>query len=322
MPTAPAASLPANLSQSAGKQPDLAFGNGDLQQPRGIAVDKQGNVYVGDRGNHRVVVYSPDGKVVRTWGKQAPQPKEGQPAQPVQPGEFGQINDVAVGEDGTVYVFDDNSRIQAFNQQGEYKGSFEPEQLGLYGPNGIAAGGKATDPKGIGVYIAATGQNRILHTPSIDVVKGGKASMPQDGESISIGDGSTDHLEQPVDVVADPSGKGVLYTIDLKDRIVQLTPPSTAGQPWTISKQWSVPVGRADGGARLAISDDGTKVYMSDPDKNRVDTLDVSSGRISYFGSQGGAPGQFGIASGIAVGPDGKIYVVDSQNNNVQVFTP
>ena len=35
-----------------------------LSNPRGLDVDAAGNMYVGDRGNHRVVVLSPDGKVM------------------------------------------------------------------------------------------------------------------------------------------------------------------------------------------------------------------------------------------------------------------
>ena len=83
----------------------------------------------------------------------------------------------------------------------------------------------------------------------------------------------------------------------------------------------SFPVGRADGGSRLAISDDGSKIYMSDPDKSRLDVLDVAKGQLSFIGGPGAAPGQFGIPSGVAVGPDGKVYVVDSKSNSVQVFS-
>ena len=70
MPNAPIANLPApTLPGSSTVQPDLVFGSGDLSSPRGIAVDNKGNIFVGDRGNHRVVAYTPDGKVATTWGQ-------------------------------------------------------------------------------------------------------------------------------------------------------------------------------------------------------------------------------------------------------------
>ena len=41
------------------------FGGSDqLSQPRGVAVDAEGNVYVGDRGHHRVAVFDKDGRSV------------------------------------------------------------------------------------------------------------------------------------------------------------------------------------------------------------------------------------------------------------------
>jgi sugar lactone lactonase YvrE/4-amino-4-deoxy-L-arabinose transferase-like glycosyltransferase len=318
VPNAPAASLPPTTRQSEARQPLLTFGSGDLSKPRGIAIDGSGNVYVGDRGNHRVVVYTPDGKVARTWGEAAPENSGGE-AQAIKPGQFADINDVAVGDDGTVYVFDSNMRVQAFTGQGEPKGSIEPSSLNLYGPNGI---GLANGGKGAGLYIAATGQNRLLHVPPLADVTSGKVRLPDALESITIGDGTegADHLEQPVDVAVDPTGSGLIYAADLKDRIVQLTPPATVGGQWRISKQWSVPVGRADGGGRLAMTGDGKTLYMSDPDKSRVDVLNVTTGRMTFFGKPGGEAGEFAILTGMAVGADGKVYTVDSQSNMIQVF--
>ena len=43
---------------------------------------------------------------------------------------------------------------------------------------------------------------------------------------------------------------------------------------------------------------------------------------MSYFGRKGSEAGSFGGPSGIAVGPDGEVYVVDMVNADVQVFAP
>ena len=59
---------------------------------------------------------------------------------------------------------------------------------------------------------------------------------------------------------------------------------------------------------------------MTDPERRRVDVLDTKEGSIEFFGGDGAGPGRFGGPSGVAVGPDGQVYVVD-RNNNVQVFT-
>ncbi|MDQ3929321.1 MAG: PA14 domain-containing protein, partial [Chloroflexota bacterium] len=56
--------------------PDAVIGGeaAGLVKARGLAVDGAGNIYVGDRGNGRIIVLSPDGKVLRTMGKLANSP--------------------------------------------------------------------------------------------------------------------------------------------------------------------------------------------------------------------------------------------------------
>lgn len=340
IPNAQPATLPESLSTHETIQPDTVFGSSDLSRPRGLAIDKEGNIYVGDRGNYRIVVYSPDGKLLRTWGKQAtPQqglaPGQEQTTAPNwQPGEFAEIKDVAVAQDSSggqqvVYVLDSTTRVQVFTTAGQFITSYEPTQLALYGPNGLAAGApisntQTTGSQGskkprAGAYIAVTGQNRILALPAL---ANNANSQPQgQGQGVvgsqSITVSGADGLDQPIDVAADPTGSGLLYIIDMKDRIAQLKP---VGQIWQISAQWRVPVGRDDGGGRLAISSDGKKVYMSDPDRKRIAVLDIESGQISYFGQEGQGPGQFEGPSGIAVDPNGRVVVLD-RNNNVQLFS-
>lgn len=297
LPAAPAAQIPQAQIATNRLKPDSVIGaDAGLVKPRGVAVDKAGNIYVGDRGNHRTVVFSPDGKVIRTWGKEAAKGTEQHP----RAGEFGDIKDVAVGGDGSVYVLED-ATVQVFSSAGEFRTLLDPQALDMYGPNGIAV-----DAIG-NVYIADTGHSRVLKLPPI------VAGKPLSGQE-SLTGAEQNKLEQPVDAVAG-STLGQTYTIDLKDRIVQL---GNAGQ---VAKQWQVQVGRDEGGSKLAVSLDGSKVYMSDPDRQRVAVLDVSSGAISYFGDQGGEAGQFGAPSGIAVGADGRVYVLDRVNHNVQVFT-
>jgi hypothetical protein len=49
--------------------------------------------------------------------------------------------------------------------------------------------------------------------------------------------------------------------------------------------------------------------------------LDPASGVTTFVGGEGTAPGQFRMPTGIAAGPDGKLYVLDSDNRRVQVFS-
>lgn len=326
LPDAPVVQIPQVVPPTEVRQPERVISEG-LSRPKGIGVDSQGNIYVGDRGNHRVVVYSPDGNKLREWGKAAPEPPVGDSAQPVhQPGEFADISDLAVTQDGTVYVFDSAPRVQAFKTTGEYIGSFEPTQLGLYGPNGIAeeVPSKESEGRSLGLYIGVTGQNRVLKLPSVADVVSGKVKLEEKAESATGTEGG--RLDQPIDAVADPGGTGFLYTVDLNNnntRIARLKPVADApspGRQWEIVAQWRLQIGHNDGGSRLAITNDGKQIYMSDPDRHRVTTLNVETGELAYFGQEGSGAGKFGVLTGIAVGTDGKVYVVDAANNNVQVF--
>jgi len=268
-------------------------GGGTLSNPRGLAVDGNGYIYVGDRGNKRVVVFSADGKVHRTVGKPG---VEGVP----QAGEIGDIVDIAVSDDGTLYVMENlDNRLQVFDNEGKSILVLAGDALQTSSPNGISTG-----PDG-SIYIAVTGQSRILKLspgPSLE----GAISMTGTGEQLVI--------DQPIDVAVDEKRPDRIYAIDIRERLMLLSPDGN------IVKQWRLAIGKDDGGSRLVVSDDGSSIYMSDPDRQRVSVLNVESGLVEYFGTPGGGAGEFRGPSGIAVGADGRVYVLDKVNNNVQVF--
>lgn len=80
-------------------------------KPVGLAVAPDGNLWVPDTHYHRVMVYTPAGKLIRQWGS----PGTG-------PGEFVFPTDVAFDDKGRVFIseYGDHDRIQVFDQQGKY----------------------------------------------------------------------------------------------------------------------------------------------------------------------------------------------------------
>ena len=84
-------------------------------KPTGISVGPDGNVYVADTHYHRVVVFSPAGKVLRQFGR------FGEDA-----GEFIYPTDIAFAPDGRIFVseYGGNDRVSIFSRKGEYLGSF------------------------------------------------------------------------------------------------------------------------------------------------------------------------------------------------------
>lgn len=79
---------------------------GNFSKPTGLAVDKDGNLYVADTMNDRIEEFDADGQFIREFGKNG----DG-------PGEFGRPKGVAIDSDGNIWVADGMfDRIQVFNQ--------------------------------------------------------------------------------------------------------------------------------------------------------------------------------------------------------------
>lgn len=100
-----------------------SFGGGMFVFPHGIAVDKDGNVWVTDgQGRdgkgHQVFKFSPDGEVLMTLGK-AGVAGDG-------PDTFNQPDDVAIAPNGDIFVSDGhtpamgNARVMKFTKDGKF----------------------------------------------------------------------------------------------------------------------------------------------------------------------------------------------------------
>jgi DNA-binding beta-propeller fold protein YncE len=82
---------------------------GDFAKPSGVAVDKEGNLYVADTLNNRIEIFDADGQFIRTWGKNG----DG-------PGYFARPKGVAIDSDGHVWVADGvQDRVQVFTPEGQ-----------------------------------------------------------------------------------------------------------------------------------------------------------------------------------------------------------
>ena len=141
-PGCAASNLPAILKFDSSGKLVKSFGAGMFLFPHGLAVDREGNVYVTDgRGEggkgHTVHKFSPDGKLMLTLGKPGIA-GEG-------PDTLNRPSDVAVAPSGDIFVadghsgMDTNMRIVKFSKDGTFvkqwgkKGSAPGELNGAHG---------------------------------------------------------------------------------------------------------------------------------------------------------------------------------------------
>lgn len=114
----------------------------------------------------------------------------------------------------------------------------------------------------------------------------------------------------PEEIIADPyEGKQILVNAD-----------KVIGSPGVEPGQFQRPHG-------LAIAPDGS-LYIADSNNHRIQHLDNDGNVLNIWGSfadvtRGPAPGgTFFEPWGIAVGPDGSVFVADTWNHRIQKFSP
>lgn len=107
-------------------------GDGEFSQPSGVAINKNGTVYVADTGNFRIQYFTATGSFLGKWGSRG----SGN-------GQFESTWACAVAPNGNVYVSDGyNNRVQYFTSSGSFLGKWGSEGKG---------DGQFDYPKGIAV---------------------------------------------------------------------------------------------------------------------------------------------------------------------------
>ncbi len=109
---------------------DRGSGPGEFNGLRGLAVGKEGRIYVSDKDNHRIQIFTSEFKFERSFGVKGSEP-----------GQFDGPRGIAIDNDGNVYVADTgNKRIQKFDYAGNFIDQFgyEDEQSLLIHPWGLS----------------------------------------------------------------------------------------------------------------------------------------------------------------------------------------
>jgi len=291
--------------------PDLYFGapgTGDAQfsNPHGIAIAKNGNVYVTDAKNNRIEEFSPDGKFIRAWGTYGVSTdKQTAPA-----GSFSEPWGIAVGPDGSVYVTDTwNYRVQKFTADGQFitmwgKAGTADSPTTFWGPRGIVVNQKGQ------VFVTDTGNNRVV-------------IFDADGNYLGqfgVNGSDPGQFDEPVGLAVDNQNN--IYVADTWNQRIQVFAAANGGLDYQPVRQWDV-AGWKDQSVTdkpfIAVDASGN-VFVTDPDGYRVLEFDANGNFIRGWGSYSSGIDGFGMPIGIAVDNEGKVWVSDSDNNYVLRF--
>ena len=172
---------------------EAGTGPGQFAEPRGLATDPRGNLYVADTKNHRIQVFDGTGKFLRMFGSFG-----------TGDGQLKEPNGVAVDANGDVLVADTwNNRVARFSSEGQFRGAFGDPEKSLFGPRSVLL------LRG-GVYVADTGNKRIVRFDAA-----GKKTGEWGGDGNRPGE-----FVEPVGLAADPDGR--IYVADTGNHRVQV----------------------------------------------------------------------------------------------------
>ena len=316
-----------------------------LNAPRGVAVDGDGNIYIADVNNRRVRKVTASTGVISTVAGTGTSGSDGDGG----PAATAQLNtpwDVAVDGDGNIYIADRiGKRVRKVTASTGVISTVAGGGTSLYAtgvaPTATDIGiltGVAVDSAG-NIYIAMQ-QNRVfkvtVSTNLISLAAGtGAAGYAGDG---GLATASTVRLRFPFGVAVDGSDN-IYITDTFNNRIRKVDAAGVnAGNISTVAGSSGTPGDSGDGGAATSATmyypqgsvavDSAGNIYIADSFNGRVRKVTASSGNISTFagrlksdpsGDEGPATeAQLNIPYGVAVDSDDNLYLSDAVNNRVR----
>lgn len=276
----------------------------NFDAPEGLFVDDDGDIYVADTGNRRIVHMANDGTFIESFGNP----------------EDELVNNVAfnpsklvVNKTGLIYVVR-GENIMAIDGNNGFRGLFGQTNIG-YSLMEVLSRMFASEQQRLFItrrtassYINVDlGDDGLIYATSMERIEGEIKALNSIGNNVyrkykSVGDSFTNPITNFINnkilksVVAGNSFKFGEYFDDdgnyIEPTFVDITVDSN--------------------GIVSAAEQNGGKIYQYDQNGNM----------LCAFGGLGESKGTFSRISSIAVNSNGLIYVVDRLNNNVQVFEP
>jgi len=256
---------------------------GQFDVPFGVAVDRNGDVYVTDFYNHRIQKFSSDGTYITQWGDEG-----------TGSGQFKRPHHIAVDSAGYVYVADyGNHRIQKFNGDGKFVTMWD-----ISTPYGIAL--DSSDY----VYVSSHFGDSI-------------SKFTSDGTYVTGwggGHGSGNYqFKYPNGVAVGPLGN--IYVTDLWNHRLQIFSDEGVYLDTWDYYDIAYDVTVDPFGYVYLTNNDDDSIY-------KVQKYASDGTLVTEWGISGSSDGQFSEPYSIALDSSGYVYVSDGDNYRIQQFIP
>lgn len=257
-----------------------------FQETPGVTVDAREHVFVFHRGEHSIIEFDRDGKLLRSWGDHV----------------FLRPHGVRVDPEGNLWAVDDLGHIVV-------KMDAAGRVRMVLGRKGLKGETKDLFDRPTDIAFASNGDFYVSdgygNSRVVKFAKDGRYLSEWGKKGSAPGE-----FNLPHSVAVDKQGR--VYVGDRENRRMQIF--DADGK---FLREWKH-VGSPWG---LYITEDQF-LYMCDGYNNRILKLNLEGNVIGSVGSFGKLPGQLDYAHHLSVGRSGAIYVAEIKNWRVQKFSP
>ena len=265
--------------------------NTHFNEPRGVAFDSNGKIYVADNRNRRIQIFNSDGIYNSTFSSGSGN------------SDFNFPEDIVIDDSDNIYIVNDNIQdIHKFNSSFNFVTKISHD-----GVVGLANDGVVT-------YAAYFNQHNIVRF---------NTNLGIANTYGSSGSG-TFQFDSPVGIEVDASGN--IYVADKGNHRVQIYDSSfnyivTLG----VTDESGSDNDHFSGPSAVAIDPVNGNILIMDLNNRRVQVFDSSYNYVTTIAGNGSGTGNDQILGGnnmdVDVDSSGNVYISDFLNHRVQVFT-